>query len=398
MQQEVIKQIRTQETGAFYVFWLDELKNRMERIRQELGTEISVCYAMKANPFLIDVMNVQADALEVCSPGEYELCIQKQAALERVIVSGVNKTRESMERILSVCQGAGIFTIESPEHFEILSALAEEQQLQISVLLRLSSGNQFGMDETMLLLVLQKVLQHPMLRFYGIHYYSGTQKKPGKIEKELELLQALGDRIAAEYGVKPERLEYGPGLSVTYFREDKPADVHAQLQHLKACLEQVQAYAHITIEMGRFIAATCGSYVTGVVHVKETEGKCYAILDGGIHQMNYYGQLMGMKSPLLHWITKHREPVRPYSLCGSLCTVSDVLVREYHLPKLTPGDLLIFENCGAYSVTEGMGFFLSRDVPAVYTYDVEQGLCQCRRRIETWEIQAGCGKHCDRIS
>ena len=55
----------------------------------------------------------------------------------------------------------------------------------------------------------------------------------------------------------------------------------------------------------------------------------------------------------------------PWMLCGSLCTTAAVLVREAQLPPLRVGDVIAFGRCGAYSVTEGVAVFLSRDMPRV---------------------------------
>ena len=75
-----------------------------------------------------------------------------------------------------------------------------------------------------------------------------------------------------------------------------------------------------------------------------------------------------------------------YTLCGSLCTVADVLVREVTLPKLEPGDILEFGHCGAYSVTEAPALFLSRQMPAIYAYSKDNGYECLREHIPVAEI------------
>ena len=106
-------------------------------LRSLLPEDTGLCFAVKANPFLIPYVADLVDRLEVCSPGEYEICIQEQIAPEKIVVSGVNKTYESMKRILSYSKGAGIYTIESEEHAKILRTLAEKNQMPLSVLIRL---------------------------------------------------------------------------------------------------------------------------------------------------------------------------------------------------------------------------------------------------------------------
>ena len=92
--------------------------------------------------------------------------------------------------------------------------------------------------------------------------------------------------------------------------------------------------APLGLEFGRFLAATCGTYYTSVKDLKTTDGVRYVILDGGIHHVKYYGQMMSMHQPPVHLVEKQDGERLPYCLCGALCTVSDVLVREILLPEL----------------------------------------------------------------
>lgn len=386
MQQEVIQNIRKDCNSSFYVFWIDKLYERIALIREELGKDIGLCYAMKANSFLVESLSDRVDYFEVCSPGEYEICHLRGINPDKIIISGVNKTIASMKRIISLGKGRGIFTIESLKHYEILKELAVSNSICLKVILRLSSKNQFGMDYDTVFKVLDCINSDENIDFYGIHYYSGTQKKLSKIETELEMLDNLGIAITNKYGTKPHVLEYGPGLSVSYFESDKPVLVQEQLQILKRTLDKITSYDKINIEMGRFIASECGYFVTNVIDVKKNYDVNYCILDGGIHQLNYYGQLMGMKIPVIKAITNKQLPAVKYNLCGSLCTVSDVLVKEIELPELEIGDYLIFEKCGAYSVTEGMSLFLSRDLPQIYSYSDNDGIKLLRHTYDTYTL------------
>ena len=360
-----------------YVFDTGILTQGIRQMRERMPQCLALCFAMKANPFLVEALEEQVDRFEVCSPGEYEICHARGISPDKIIVSGVNKTRESMERILSLCDGQGIFTIESPLHYEILSALAAEKKLTLRVLIRLSSGNQFGVDQESFREILEKVLKDPHLYFLGIHYFSGTQKKLKKIQKELAMLEDFGSSLKRDYGLSGMELEYGPGLSVAYFEGDKTPSAQEQLTELNDLLKQITAFDRIGIEMGRFIASACGFFISKVIDIKTTEGVNYVILDGGIHQLHYFGQMMGMKLPAIHQIPR-REGSETYVLCGSLCTVNDVMVRDVPLRPLAVGDYLVFGNCGAYSMTEGSALFLSRELPAVYTHE-ENGFYRCLR-------------------
>lgn len=366
-----------------YIFNTDVLNRRISMIRKQLGPDNSICYAMKANQFLLQSLENAVDRLEVCSPGEYEICMRKGMNPEKIIISGVNKTQESIERILHIGSGLGIFTIESPLHFTILQEAAKKFSIKLNVLLRLSSGNQFGMDKGVLEEVLVKCIKSDYMILRGIHFYSGTQKKSDKITKELESLNEYGHYLRNQYGLANLELEYGPGLMIQYFEAEHSIDIVESLRCLRKDLDKLDGYKHVTVEMGRFMASDCGMYLTSVVDVKKTQERNYCIVDGGIHQINYYGQIMGMKKPYMDLIGKKKNTPSKWNICGSLCTVSDVLVKDAEFPEICIGDYFVFKNCGAYSVTEGMALFLCRDLPQILLFSEEKGYEVVREMIAT---------------
>ena len=372
-----------------YIFDVREVEARIRLLRSLLPEGTGLCFAVKANPFLIPYVADMVDRLEVCSPGEYEICIQEQIAPEKIVVSGVNKTYESMKRILSYSKGAGIYTIESEEHAKILRTLAEKNQMQLSVLIRLSSGNQFGVDAETFIRLAKEVQESPYLTLAGVHYYAGTQKRQSKLEKEMDTLAALAETFEAETGMKLQELEYGAGMKVSYFVNDSEKDqresepepqIQALAEKLRTC-----AYGKKTIELGRFLVSMSGYYLTRVMDVKRTAQTGFVILDGGIHQINYYGWMMGMKQPEIKVLAeKDSDAGELFHLCGSLCTVNDVLARDVTLHNPEKGDVICFKRCGAYAATEGMAMFLSRELPQVLICRTDGKIEKLRDRVETY--------------
>lgn len=382
MELNIIKEARDKFGSPLYIFDLDKLKERVMMIKERVKSA-QCCYAMKANPFLIKPMNKYVDKYEVCSPGEYEICHRMGIDPKKIVVSGVNKTHESMDRIMKLSGGKGIFTIESEEHYDILSKVCAEQQTDIKVIIRLSSGNQFGVDKDMFEHIASEIADDKHLELYGLHYYSGTQKKLSKVEKELAMLDEYAGELKDKYGFELKELEYGPGLPVTYFESDKPVDEAGELDELADLLDKIVNFRHITIEMGRYIATCCGYYITSVMDVKHTDGVNYAIVDGGIHQLNYYGQSMGMKKPHMKLVSENNSEPKPWNICGSLCTVNDVILRGIEFTDISKGDFFVFESCGAYSVTECMALFLSRELPQIVFYSDNSGFTVARKPMGT---------------
>ena len=94
-----------------------------------------------------------------------------------IVLSGVNKEKADILHVMKDCGGVGVYTIESRTQLELLQACAKETNLTIRALIRVTSGNQFGVDESELEDIIANRTQYPNIDFYGIQCYTGTQKK-----------------------------------------------------------------------------------------------------------------------------------------------------------------------------------------------------------------------------
>ncbi|HCT90303.1 MAG TPA: diaminopimelate decarboxylase [Lachnospiraceae bacterium] len=385
MNTEQWKGLAGQIATPAYVFDLDGLRARVRRIRGALEGRAGICYAIKANPFLTGPLMGEADSFELCSPGEVRICERAGAGREQMVVSGVYKEESELEHFFTDGGPLPLFTAESEGQLGLLSDLSGRYGCRMDVLLRLTSGNQFGMDKETVRGILNRRAQYPQLRFLGLQQYGGTQKKTAeRITRNLEKFAAFTAELEQQTGWRAECLEFGPGAPVNYFDTDHYPGDEEILQALSACLDNLSFAGRIVFEMGRFLAADCGTYLTRVVDVKENDGQSYCIVDGGIHQLNYYGQALGMRIPeILRLPGESTGTVRPWNICGALCTVNDVLVRGYRAGDMHPGEVLAFCRAGAYGVSEGSALFLSRDLPAVYFYEKEKGLRPVRLRTAT---------------
>ena len=364
--------MRAYDTPA-YVFDADAFRTRIRDVRKALGDETGLCFSMKANPFLAAVAADEGLLVETCSPGELDICIACGIAPRQILYSGVCKGEEDVRRALEY--GVGTFTAESPRQLTLVDAEAESMGKVADVLLRLAAGSQFGMTFDDLAACVDSRDSMCGVSLVGIHYFVGTQRSHAREQrKDLSIVAEAVARLRDEHGWDPSRIEYGPGLPVPYFDGDDFSDTLAPARELAPALSSMSTGHALTVEMGRFLAAGCGCYVSRIVETKDGEGDPYAFVEGGINHVSYYGHMMGMKRPVIRNITAvidgdaEGRDRGPWNLCGSLCTTSDVLARRLSLP-LRVGDALSLENAGAYSVTEGIGLFLSRDLPKVIMID-----------------------------
>lgn len=383
MKENEISQAIRQYKTPFYIFDTDILIDQIKKLRAALGTNVELCYAMKANPFIIGALTDSVDYFEVCSPGEFHICERAKIPADKVVMSGVYKNPKDIEYSLNNYGGEITYTIESLSQWQYIKNYAEEHELPIRVLLRLTTGNQFGMDENAIRQIVGERNCSPHVSIEGIQYFAGTQKKAtGKFENELTMLDKLCAELKQTYDFTVKKLEYGPGLPIYYF-EDDINEEELLLDALSQQIKKLKFGGKVTLEMGRFIAAPCGIYVTSVVDMKINKNKNYCIVDGGIHHINYFGQMMAMKKPpILHWNEGNGEPVE-WTVCGSLCTMNDVLIKQCPFSDLHLGDKLVFGKVGAYSVTEGISLFLSRELPQVVLYSKESDFQLARSNYPT---------------
>ena len=287
------------------------------------------------------------------------------------------------------------------------------------MLLRLSNGSQFGMDRQNLIEAARRVLAHEHLEALGIQLFTGTQKTSlSRLGRELDALSSLMLQLERALGWRPKELEIGPGLPVAYFPGDD-IDEPAFLTAYARMLASLEFDGRIVLELGRSLVAACGTYLTRVVDTKRVGDQNYAIVDGGINQLVYFGQSMAMRQPPVHLLDGGhdaeagaganpstapgaaqgtapsaapsagapfpQEAAEPeaWTVCGALCTTNDLLAKQLSLKGLALGSVLAFEKTGAYSMTEGISLFLSRDLPRVAIVDADGRSRLVREGIRT---------------
>lgn len=387
MRREQLEYAAERYGTPLYVFDLDLLKQQTDRIRKALGDRIGLCYAMKANPFLTERTASQADRIEVCSMGEFEICRERNIPPEKLFISGVLKKKEDIMQILDQYGERCRYTVESVRQMHYFLEWSDVNKKELRLYPRLTSGNQFGMEEDAVRSMFGIAGMSPYLKIEGIHYFSGTQKRQMKqIRQELAMLDAFLLRMRREWRAEVTDLEYGPGIAVQYFTgREEETYTEAGLAELREAVSSMQWKGHVTVELGRAVSAECGYYLTQVSDVKRNGETNYCIVDGGSHQLNYDGQIRGMYHPRIQVLPGNFEGGRKtWTVCGALCTGNDILCSSVELPDVRTGRILAFERAGAYSAMEGMALFLSHPLPAAVSYGEQTGWTQLRERRPTY--------------
>lgn len=378
--EEIIKDYGT----PTYVYDIAKLQRRVQYIRSKLNSNYKLIYAVKANTFILPKLENFVDGYEICSFGEFEICKKLNLNQTKFLISGVYKNKKEIEYMVSECPDVSKYTIESWNQYELLKELTEKYQKEIQVLIRLTSGNQFGVSESDFEKIVEANSGNKYIHIVGIEYFTGTQKHSlKKINREIDYLISFIESIEEKYPIELCEVEYGTGSPVFYFQGEE-FDEDNYFKELNLALGKIKN-RKISLEVGRSIAASCGSFFTSVVDMKHNKNGNIALLDGGINQLVYYGQTMAMRIPYFDIYPKRSGELIPYNLYGSLCTVNDIIIKNITVNQLETGDVFIFKNVGAYSATEGIALFLSRDLPKVVICDENEKCYMVRNSLKTSE-------------
>jgi diaminopimelate decarboxylase len=239
--------------------------------------------------------------------------------------------------------------------------------------MRMGGGpQQFGVDAERVPALL-KELAATDLEVLGFHIFAGSQNLRADIIAEaqrrtVELMLRLTDDA-------PEPVRYlnlGGGFGIPYTDRDTPLDLAAIGANLTELMrDEVRPRlpgARVVIELGRYLVGECGVYVTRVVDRKESRGKTYLVVDGGMHHQlaasGNFGQVIRRNYPIAVANRLGQEPAGPVTVVGSLCTPLDLLGDNVTLPEASVGDLVVLYQAGAYGLTASPTAFLSHPAPA----------------------------------
>lgn len=348
-----------------------------------------VCFAVKANSNLavLNVLVRLGAGFDIVSGGELERVLAAGGQANKIVFSGVGKTRAEMHRALQV--GIHCFNLESLDELERLQEVAAELGVQAPVSVRvnpdvdagthpyISTGlkdNKFGIAIDEAEAVYQRAAQLPNITILGVDCHIGSQLT--SLEPFLDALERvliLVDRLA-ELGINIEHLDLGGGLGVRYRDEEPPCagDYIAQVRQRLAGRKLT-----LIFEPGRYIAANAGVLLTQVEYLKHSADKDFAIVDAAMNDLirpALYEAWMDIKP-----VVPREGTPRHYDVVGPVCETGDFLGKDRPL-CLQEGDLLAVCSAGAYGFVMASNYN-SRGRAAEVMVDGEQ--MQVVRQRET---------------
>lgn len=366
-----------------FVYDMGLVRARIAAVRAALPAEVRLHYAVKANPMpeLLAALAPLVDGFDVASEGELARALAAGMAGPDISFAGPGKR----DRELAAAIRAGaILSLESAGEAARAMAIARHLECRVSVLLRVNppfelrgsgmrmggGARPFGVDAADAPAVLA-TLADPAVDFLGFHVFAGSQNLDAAAIAEAQAATVrLVAGLAAAVPAPIRLVNLGGGFGVPYFPADRPLDlaaVGAALGRTLAARPAILGATRFAVELGRYLVAEAGVYLTRVVDRKRSAGTLFLVTDGGLHHQlaasGNFGSAVRRNYPLVN-ASRTMGPLETANVVGCLCTPLDRLAEGLVLPETAVGDLLAVFMAGAYGRTASPEAFLGHPPPA----------------------------------
>jgi diaminopimelate decarboxylase len=339
----------------------------------------NVCFAIKSlsNLAVLKLLGDLGAGMDVVSGGEYLRAKAAGIPGERIVFSGVGKTRDEMRMALT--GGVRQFNVESEPELLALSAVATELGLTAPITLRINPDvdakthekiatgkkeNKFGIPISKAREVYAQAAHLPGLQVVGIDVHIGSQlTELAPFEAAFSKVAELTEQLRAD-GHTITRLDLGGGLGIPYTRSNEapplPLDYGALIKRTLGHLG-----CEIEIEPGRLISGNSGVLVSEVIYVKQGEDRTFLIVDAAMNDLvrpSMYGAHHDIV-PLIE--AEAGAEMQDYDVVGPVCETGDTFAKARALPSLAAGDLLAFRSAGAYGAVMASEYNTRPLVPEV---------------------------------
>ena len=366
----------------FYAYDSAAIRDRVTALRRALPAGVLIHYAIKANPMpaLVQRLAPMVDGLDVASHGELLVALATGMAPDQISFAGPGK----QDGELAAAAAAGVLVnVESTRELDRLLRIGADRirppRFALRVNPSISQGGagmvmgggatQFGIDAEQVATVVGGL--PPGIRPAGLHIFAGSQNlRTAALQRAVSETFHLAGTLAHALDLRLEQLNIGGGLGIPYFPQDRPVDLAAYGQHLAA---ETTAWwgrypdCAVVVELGRYLVGEAGVFVSRVIDRKESRGRTFLVVDGGLHHhlaaSGNFGQVIRRNYPVSALTADRSAEPETVTIVGPLCTPLDTLGKDVVVPKCAVGDLIVIHQSGAYGPSASPVHFLGHPPP-----------------------------------
>ncbi len=377
----------------FYVYSAATLTRHFKLFDEALdGTDHLVCFAMKSNSNMavLKLMGDLGAGMDVVSIGEYLRAKAAGVPGERIVFSGVGKTRDEMRIALE--GGIRQFNVESEPELEALNEVATSMGVKAPITLRVNpdvdakthakiatgkSENKFGIPIATCREVYKRAGAMAGIDVIGVDVHIGSQlTELEPFELAFKKVAELTEALRAD-GHNIRRLDLGGGLGIPYERSNAAPPLPVEYGEL---IKRTVGHlgCEIEIEPGRLISGNAGILVSSVIYLKQGEGRDFLIVDAAMNDL-----VRPSMYDAHHDIVPVIEPLAgaeqsPLDIVGPVCETGDTFAKARQMPGLGEGDLVAFRSAGAYGAVMASEYNSRPLIPEVLVRDDQFAVIRAR--------------------
>jgi diaminopimelate decarboxylase len=322
------------------------------------GRPHTICYAVKANPngAVLRALAELGAGADIVSGGELYRALRAGIPPERIVFSGVGKSRREMAEALRA--GILMFNVETFTELEALDETARAAGTRAPVALRVNPdvdarthpyvatglrSSKFGIRHDRVLEGYERARRLPNVDVIGISCHVGSQLVSlGPFTEAARHVGALTRELVSA-GFDLRVVDLGGGLGIRYDEETPPAAA----EYGRAVSEALGGVdACIVVEPGRSIVGNAGVLLTRALYTKKADDARFAVVDAGMNDLlrpSLYGSFHGIE----HVAAIERE-AETTDVVGPICETGDFLAKKRTMTRVVAGDLLAVLGAGAY--------------------------------------------------
>ncbi len=353
-----------------YVYSFGTLTQRVQAYKDAFPRAL-IAYAYKANatPALLAHLTQLGCGADVVSLGELQAALAVGVPPHNIVLNGNAKSDE--ELLLAAEVGVRSVNVDAREEIPRVIAAARRAGRPVSVKLRINpgidahthghlrvgaAGSHFGIPPEDVLAAARDVVRASVLRLHGIHIHLGSQLLDPQDMEAVARVAAHWVHVLRGEGFPVHEVDLGGGLGISY--DGKPAlspqDVARIWTSHLASLD-----VRYVLEPGRWLVGPVGVLLVRVVQVKRAWSRTFVAVDGGMNVL-LRPALYGARHRI--WPLRRGTPVEQVDVVGPNCESSDVLGRDYILPRPQHGEVLAVLDVGAYGYSMANRYNL-RELP-----------------------------------
>jgi len=319
-----------------------------------------ICFSIKSNGNVnllreIGKLGLGAD---VVSMGELMLAIKAGIKPKKIVFSGVGKT--SNEISYAIDRKILLINAESISEIKEIDRIAKSKNKKVEIGIRLnpntdantlnqiSTGkkdDKFGVNKKSFIKIIEYCKNSKNLELECLSVHIGSQILDYRpYEKMLRVI----NNIIKKINFKFKYIDLGGGMGIPYNKNSKKLNYTKYNHIIKKFLKKNKS--KIIFEPGRSIIGNTGTLISKIIYIKNSEKKCFIILDAGMNDL-MRPALYGANHRILPSIKKSKISKKTYEFVGPICESTDKFSTLTKFQELKEKDIIAICDTGAYGMS-----------------------------------------------